>query len=89
MFVDKYGREIEEFDVIKVFHFIGARRKKHYMYKIAIKYNGDLYGSHLNSNPLIPNYSLKGAEIDNMEIVQSNNWKKLEKKTKVLNKKAD
>lgn len=30
---DKNGNEIKEFDVLKVFHFIGKRRKKHYMYK--------------------------------------------------------
>ena len=29
---DKTGREIMIFDVLKVFHFIGVRRKKHYMY---------------------------------------------------------
>jgi hypothetical protein len=32
-YLDKNGREIKEFAVLKVFHFIGARRKKHFMYK--------------------------------------------------------
>lgn len=32
-YFDKTGKEIKEFAVLKVFHFIGARRKKHYMYK--------------------------------------------------------
>ena len=33
---DKNGKEIRIGDVLKVFHFIGARRKKHYMYKQVI-----------------------------------------------------
>ena len=32
---DKKGNVIREFDIIKIFHFIGARSKKYYMYKIA------------------------------------------------------
>ena len=32
-YYDKNGKEIKEFSLLKVFHFIGARRKKHYMYK--------------------------------------------------------
>jgi hypothetical protein len=32
-YFDENGMEIKEFAVLKVFHFIGARRKKHYMYK--------------------------------------------------------
>lgn len=30
---DKHGRQIERGDVLKVYHFTGARRKRHYMYK--------------------------------------------------------
>lgn len=30
---DKHGRSIEYGDVVKVYHFTGARRKRHYMYK--------------------------------------------------------
>lgn len=30
---DKTGREIMRGDILKVFHFIGARRKRYYMYK--------------------------------------------------------
>lgn len=33
VFYDGKGAEIREFDVVKVFHFIGKRRKRHYMYK--------------------------------------------------------
>ncbi|QQT43333.1 Uncharacterised protein [Sphingobacterium multivorum] len=32
-YFDENGIEIKEFALIRVFHFIGARRKKHYMYK--------------------------------------------------------
>lgn len=31
---DKNGRECRVGDLLKVFHFTGARRKKHYMYKL-------------------------------------------------------
>ena len=30
---DKRGISIERGDIVKVFHFIGARRRRHYMYK--------------------------------------------------------
>jgi hypothetical protein len=30
---DKTGRAIEAGDILKVFHFVGARRKHYYMYK--------------------------------------------------------
>jgi hypothetical protein len=33
---DKNGKEIKCGDIVKVFHFIGARRKRHYMYKQAL-----------------------------------------------------
>lgn len=33
---DKTGRQIERGDVLKVFHFIGRRNKRHYMYKQAM-----------------------------------------------------
>lgn len=47
--LDKSGRKIVPGDVLKVFHFIGARRKRHYMYKQALRYErGRLAISHLN-----------------------------------------
>lgn len=30
---DKNRREIMQGDIVKVFHFVGARKKRHYMYK--------------------------------------------------------
>lgn len=51
---DKHGRTIGALDVLKVFHFVGARRKRHYMYKQAVEYTKSNSGavylkiSHLN-----------------------------------------
>ena len=46
---DKTGRHIQPGDVLKVFHFIGARGKRHYMYQQALRYRrGRLEISHLN-----------------------------------------
>lgn len=36
--LDARGQEIAAGDVLKVFHFVGARRKRHYMYKQAVAY---------------------------------------------------
>ena len=33
---DKAGRHIHPGDVLKVFHFVGARRRRHYMYEQAL-----------------------------------------------------
>lgn len=30
---DKTGRQIERGDILKVFHFVGSRNKRHFMYK--------------------------------------------------------
>ena len=47
---DKVGREIEPGDILRVFHFTGARGKRHYMYKQARCYSaGRLELSHLNN----------------------------------------
>lgn len=46
---DKHGTEVKEFAVLKIFHFIGARKKKHYMYKWVRNVNGRLVGMHLDS----------------------------------------
>jgi hypothetical protein len=32
-YFDEKENKIKEFSIIKIFHFIGATRKKHYMYK--------------------------------------------------------
>lgn len=54
---DKHGQAIREFDVLKVFHFTGARRKRHYMYKWVRKNDkGELAILHLISpeEPSVP-----------------------------------
>ena len=33
---DKYGREIMRGDIVKVYHYTGARRKRYYIYKQAL-----------------------------------------------------
>ena len=50
---DKKNRKVEAGDLIKIFHFTGARRKKHYMYKHVLEVkeiqgNHYLVMSHLN-----------------------------------------
>lgn len=41
MFTDIAGNLIEEGDIIKMFHFIGTRRKKHFIYKQVGEFNHD------------------------------------------------
>lgn len=59
-YFDKNGIEIKDFAVIKVFHFIGRRKKRHYMYKWVrlIEHKGKkyFYGQHLvNSSGFFEN----------------------------------
>ncbi len=35
---DKYGKPVSKGAVIKLFHFIGRRKKKHYMYNVSSLY---------------------------------------------------
>lgn len=44
---DENGMIIHEFDLLKVFHFTGSRRKKHYMYKWVRMKDGALWAHHL------------------------------------------
>ena len=48
---DRLGREIRENDILKVFHYRGAlRRKKHFMYKWVLIRDGEYFASHLQSS---------------------------------------
>lgn len=82
---DEKGREIRPGDVLKVFHFVGRNRKRHYMYKQALSYEkhpkggGYLRVSHLNE-PLTTEFKLgvncfleaaDGRTLKGWEIVQS------------------
>jgi hypothetical protein len=74
--LDKNGREIREFAVIKIFHFTGAKRKKHFMYKWVRKVDGHLVGQHLTDDSPRNWFSLKSiadketGKIESAEIVQ-------------------
>lgn len=89
---DERGGPIGEFDVLRVFHFVGARRKKHYMYKqvrvIEVpegpRAGKHLYGVHLTqaydpAKPLEGAYYLgsKDQRLEGVVIVESPDWKKL------------
>lgn len=73
--LDKKGREIKEFAVIKVFHYTAAlRREKVYMYKWVMIKDGELFGMHLtdstgSGSPLWPLLDEETGRID-AEIVQ-------------------
>lgn len=80
---DKHGIPIKKGDIVKVFHFIGPRKKRFYMYKQCIgvdsyKNNSTeyLFFSHLNFNSEIgssdgPYHVRLGEKLDDYEIVQS------------------
>lgn len=73
---DKKGQEIQKLDLLKVFHFIGARNKKHYMYKWVGEINTQLVCYHLDDSEELF-YSLLCHHVDennickDIEIVQS------------------
>lgn len=74
---DKTGRQIERGDVLKVFHFTGARRKRHYMYKQVMGTrtlgSGDEYAviDHLDLNAEHYLERCDGRQLNDCEIVQS------------------
>lgn len=83
---DKHGRELAVGDVLKVFHFIGARGKRQYMYKqiVGTRLLGGLGGkpkvpyfdvSHLNMDGGKENYTISKTEgiLSDCEILQSLN----------------
>jgi len=74
-FRDKNGIVIEPYDVLKVFHFIGARRKRHFMYKLAKEKDGYLRFYHLTKDDSC--YDPRSQDMADVEIVQSENWEKL------------
>jgi len=75
---DKKGVNIKEFDVLKIYHYTAAlRRKKCYMYKWVQIKNGELYAVHLSSNNndgffLWPQADQDTRIYPSVEIVQSN-----------------
>ena len=76
IFFDKKGKQICEYDVLKIFHFIGARRKQHHMYKWVRRNDRDelaivhLTGPDEPSTPLRACCARDGT-LKDVEIVQS------------------
>lgn len=74
---DKHGREIVAGDIVKVFHFAGARGKRYHMYKQALGIkvwpNGytAMVFSHLNFGADGDYYEEVGRTLSDYEIVQS------------------
>lgn len=67
---DQGGKEIQEFDLLKVYHFTAAlRRKKHFMYKFVTIKEGYLYALHLNGTD--EGYWLRQGNEESVEIIQS------------------
>lgn len=84
MAFDKHGIPIERGDIVKVFHFVGARGKRHFMYKQCLgldRYPSSPEGwqkvffSHLNFCEIDdrngPYHVDPGEFLDDYEIVQS------------------
>ena len=77
---DKFGVEIKVGDVLKVFHFVGPRRKRHYMYKQVVgvmtlgvpgRRSEYLKISHLNMDENgYYTQRLDGSILDGYEVVQ-------------------
>lgn len=86
---DKKGIEIRPGDVLKVFHFVGARNKQHYMYKVVHQIDGYLYAAHAHTIYL-EGLSLKnsfalprdGGRLDDFEIVEGFNGCHFEERVK-------
>lgn len=61
--LDEKGREIKPGAVLRVFHFVGSRRKRHYMYKQAVEYLAD----HVSGSPYL--------KISHLNRVKDEPWK--------------
>jgi len=67
MYYDELGNEIHEGDLLRVFHFIGLRRRVYFMYKVARLKEGYWYGCDYNSNH---SYLLKGQATPDTGIIK-------------------
>lgn len=61
---DMHGREIAVGDVLKVFHFTGARRKRHFMFKQVV---GERLLGGLNGSPKVPYFDVSHLNLSNDE----------------------
>ena len=68
---DKNGREILPFDTLKIYHFTGIRRKKHFMYKFVSGFDGRfLKVEHLDSKRETYHLLMDDKKNQDIEIVQ-------------------
>ena len=85
--LDKNSRPILIGDVLKVFHFIGKRNKKNFMYKQVVEFNSSTSYkcSHLDLKP--KSYftlQLDNRKHDSIEIVQSRTPVDFEEREKII-----
>jgi len=50
MYFDELGNEIHEGDLLRVFHFVGVRKRIYFMYKVARLKDGHWYGCDYNND---------------------------------------
>jgi hypothetical protein len=68
---DKNGRQIMPGDTLKVFHYVGSRRKKYYMYKYVVtEYEDSLLLSHLTPKEEYYHLTKNGEVLQTYEVVQ-------------------
>lgn len=68
--IDEKGKEIQEFDLLKVFHYRAAlRRKKCYMFKWVTVKEGYLFALHMDGSG--SGYYLHKGITEGTEIIQS------------------
>jgi len=69
--IDKNGIQICPGDTLKIFHFIGARKKRHYMYKFVESVDGKLLVINHLSGGLSQKYTINNSGVYlGIEVVQ-------------------
>ena len=69
-YFDQTGKEIKEFALLRFFHFVGARKKKHYMYKWVNVVMGKYVALHLE-NSSGDHFHLRGQADENRIIADA------------------
>lgn len=77
---DKNERLIREHDLLKIYHFTGARRKKYYMYKWVVEREGKLRCIHLEKENE-KGYPLFFITEEGTEIIQGSELETRDKRT--------
>lgn len=88
--LDKKGIEILPGDLVKVFHFIGPRNKKYFMYKIIHEVDGHLAAAHVHRIYIEGlqwknSYSLelyRGKQLESYEIIEGYNGLRFDERPK-------